>query len=413
MCCLVIVGVRPDGTKELVALEPGYRESTESWAALLRDLRDRGAQAPVLATGDGSLGFWAALRDVFPETAEQRCWVHKTANVLDALPKRMRVRVAGRPTLLPPMERPPWSTLGLAIDYRLRYYFAVSPPAELAAAREMVAIGGLGRVALADGGSAVVAPGKQARPAAALAGPLLERLLATTDRLVPAGRRLGPAGEAELCRLCYVLALYEELFRGGRRIGSPLDELPPGATLADLLCLARPQLVDDLCGLSWAFYNGYRSLLSEPAVLNPTFAGSPDVGGADAGLIVGPCLVEITATKAPAPEAIALHQLLGYALLDYDDRYRLEEAAIYLARQAVLVEWSLGALLETLSGGGAPPLAELRPPDRRGPRRRRAAEERHAASRRPRPWAPREGSRRPQPRARPRARRPHLESAAR
>ena len=88
MCCLVIVGVRPDGTKELVALEPGYRESTESWAALLRDLRDRGAQAPVLATGDGSLGFWAALRDVFPETAEQRCWVHKTANVLDALPKR-------------------------------------------------------------------------------------------------------------------------------------------------------------------------------------------------------------------------------------------------------------------------------------------------------------------------------------
>jgi len=111
LCCLVIVGVRPDGTKELVALEPGYRESTESWAALLRDLRDRGAQAPVLATGDGSLGFWAALRDVFPETAEQRCWVHKTANVLDALPKRMRVRVAGRPTLLPPMERPPWSTL--------------------------------------------------------------------------------------------------------------------------------------------------------------------------------------------------------------------------------------------------------------------------------------------------------------
>lgn len=88
LCCLVIVGVRPDGRKELVALADGYRESTESWAELLRDLRSRGLVAPVLATGDGALGFWAALRDVFPETREQACWVHKTARVLDALPKR-------------------------------------------------------------------------------------------------------------------------------------------------------------------------------------------------------------------------------------------------------------------------------------------------------------------------------------
>lgn len=89
LCTLVIVGVRPDGTKELVALADGYRESTESWAEVLRDLRDRGLAAPVLAVGDGALGFWAALRDVFPSTAEQRCWVHKTARVLDALPKRL------------------------------------------------------------------------------------------------------------------------------------------------------------------------------------------------------------------------------------------------------------------------------------------------------------------------------------
>ena len=88
LCCLVIVGVRPDGSKELVALSDGYRESTESWAELLRDLKARGLAAPVLAVGDGALGFWAALRDVFPTTAEQRCWVHKTARVLDALPKR-------------------------------------------------------------------------------------------------------------------------------------------------------------------------------------------------------------------------------------------------------------------------------------------------------------------------------------
>ncbi len=89
LCTLVIVGVRPDGTKELVALADGYRESTESWAEVLRSVRDRGLVAPVLAVGDGALGFWGALRDVFPSTREQRCWVHATKNVLDALPKRL------------------------------------------------------------------------------------------------------------------------------------------------------------------------------------------------------------------------------------------------------------------------------------------------------------------------------------
>ena len=87
LCLLVLVGVRVDGTKELVALADGYRESTGSWADLLRDCARRGMRAPVLAVGDGALGFWAALREVFPATAEQRDWVHKTANVLSALPK--------------------------------------------------------------------------------------------------------------------------------------------------------------------------------------------------------------------------------------------------------------------------------------------------------------------------------------
>jgi len=92
LACLVIVGVLPDGRKEVIALEDGYRESTESWASVLRDLKRRGMTAPVLAVGDGNLGFWAALRDVFPETQEQRCWKHKIANVLDKLPKRLQAR---------------------------------------------------------------------------------------------------------------------------------------------------------------------------------------------------------------------------------------------------------------------------------------------------------------------------------
>src|SRR5881409_1286069 len=92
LCTLVVIGVRPDGTKEVVALEDGYRESAESWRTLLRDLKRRGLRAPVLAVGDGALGFWAAVRDVWPETAEQRCWVHRIANVLDKLPRSLQPR---------------------------------------------------------------------------------------------------------------------------------------------------------------------------------------------------------------------------------------------------------------------------------------------------------------------------------
>lgn len=90
LCTLVLIGVRPDGTKELIAVEDGYRESTDSWAALLRDLVRRGMRAPLVAVGDGALGFWAAVRDVWPETRAQRDWCHKMANVLDKLPKRLQ-----------------------------------------------------------------------------------------------------------------------------------------------------------------------------------------------------------------------------------------------------------------------------------------------------------------------------------
>jgi len=87
VCLLVMIGVRADGRKELVALADGFRESSESWADLLRDCKRRGMQAPVLAVGDGALGFWKAVRDVFPQAREQRCWWHKIGNVLSALPK--------------------------------------------------------------------------------------------------------------------------------------------------------------------------------------------------------------------------------------------------------------------------------------------------------------------------------------
>jgi transposase-like protein len=92
-CLLVIIGVRLDGTKELVTLGDGLRESKASWLELLRDLKARGLEVgPRLAVGDGALGFWSALEEIYPETRHQRCWVHETANVLNALPKSLQAK---------------------------------------------------------------------------------------------------------------------------------------------------------------------------------------------------------------------------------------------------------------------------------------------------------------------------------
>jgi putative transposase len=91
LCLLVIIGVRLDGTKELVALSDGFRESKDSWLDLLRDLKARGlTEGPRLAIGDGALGFWAALDETYAETRHQRCWFHKTGNVLTSLPKSLQ-----------------------------------------------------------------------------------------------------------------------------------------------------------------------------------------------------------------------------------------------------------------------------------------------------------------------------------
>lgn len=97
VCLLVLIGVTKEGQKELLAVEAGHRESEESWKDVLRDLKRRGLViAPKLAIGDGALGFWAALRKEWSSTREQRCWVHKTANVLDKLPKTLQPKAKAK-----------------------------------------------------------------------------------------------------------------------------------------------------------------------------------------------------------------------------------------------------------------------------------------------------------------------------
>jgi putative transposase len=127
LCCLVIVGVRADGTKELVALADGERESTQSWAELLRDCRRRGMRAPVVMVGDGALGLWRALEEVFPTTRHQRDWVHKVANVLGCLPKA--VQAGARKALAEIREAPDRDSARRAIEAFARDYGVKWPKA--------------------------------------------------------------------------------------------------------------------------------------------------------------------------------------------------------------------------------------------------------------------------------------------
>ena len=98
---LVVIGAMSDGRKEILTIVPGYRESTESWTDVLRDLRDRGLTAPVLLAADGHLGIWAGLAEIWPHTAEQRCWNHRILNVLNKLPKTAQAEARGLLTQIP------------------------------------------------------------------------------------------------------------------------------------------------------------------------------------------------------------------------------------------------------------------------------------------------------------------------
>ncbi len=124
-CLLVLIGARVDGTKELLAIHDGIRESTLSWKELLSDLKARGLRTPHLAIGDGALGFWAALEEEMPSCRQQRCWVHKTVNVLDKLPKSVQPNAK---TLIHDMYMSPTKEDGLKVFDRFLNLYEVKYP---------------------------------------------------------------------------------------------------------------------------------------------------------------------------------------------------------------------------------------------------------------------------------------------
>lgn len=263
-----------------------------------------------------------------------------------------RAKLAGATTLRPAAPIA-WGTVGTALDYRARYYFGVTPPEEFVAWHGAL---------LCTGSPVLTAAGE--KPGArmlsrALAAEFFTGLSQVVAETNPVRQRLEEPQEGRLNRYCYALALFEEVFRAGTQINSPLFA-PPRRTVDELLAISSAHAINDLCALSWGVYTQFERLLSRPAVLNPTFDGSLDIGGADADLILDGCLIDIKATVKPQVDPLWLYQLLGYMLLDYTDRYRISEVAIYMARQQTTLRWPLDDFMATMAGGTVPPLGEVR-----------------------------------------------------
>jgi hypothetical protein len=187
-----------------------------------------------------------------------------------------------------------------------------------------------------------------------------DKLDAILQAIQPIGRRLELEEERLLARYCFVLGLFEEVYRSARYLDGPLMVPAPRKSVDELLAIPEDAWVDDLCALSWLFYDKHSHLLSLPFTLNPTFTGSNDVGGADADLIVNGCLLDIKTTIGQKIDAKHLRQLVGYALLDYNDAHHIDSVGIYMARQGELFTWPIADFFYQLTGDSTASLTQLR-----------------------------------------------------
>lgn len=244
-----------------------------------------------------------------------------------------------------------YSQIGMAVDYRIRYHFALTPE------REFVAFPGA--LLVIRPGEVELPPPANARAAliredskltrACVAG-FFEALDLGVDLFAPHQRRPDDNEERGLARLSLVLAAFESAFRNPYAWPPPWlgDARPDSAQ--ELLALVPDDWVEDAAALGSAFAERYPEWHGAAAALNPNFAGSVDIGGADADLITGGCLWEIKTTKGRGAQGEWLRQLLGYVLLDYADEHAIERVGLLLPRQGTRFSWPVGELIAELSG---------------------------------------------------------------
>src|SRR5581483_2708029 len=285
----------------------------------------------------------AYLTARFGLTEQLRQGASRCAEVRALLGLGLLRRQAVRAPLSPASQR---YLVGMALDYRMRFMWAPSKAEDLVAFHGASAV--LGRAAwwLTGHGQGHEQPSFDNlapvwRPAAMLAKAFFADVNWLVAMMKPARRRLTNAEEILLARYCAVLAYWEQVYRLGPRHDLPLCALSPGARLSDMLGLPDDAVVADIADLAKDAAELASSLWDVPTVLNPTFAGSHAVGGADADLIVDGCLVEIkTVTRwEPADLRQWLHQLVGYVLLDWNDKRRIRQIGLWLPRQRVFQTW--------------------------------------------------------------------------
>ena len=346
---------------------------------------------------DGNSPIGRFMREKFPDIGK-----------LLAGPRR---RLRKRYTIWPEeCENYPWSTIGVALDCRIRYYFAVSRPDDLIAyrgaqqlsvarsfsppGRQLTAVRSGDSVHVVDErtgetagiywpdldaavtlGEGVMVPavmeaGRSAAqngtsdsisgdpPLAVVYQEFFSRLSSFTDRHCPVAKRLPRSEEDKLNRYCSAMARMEETYRAGKAHSVSADL--GSNDVEELQGPASSVWIDDLRELSWEFYDRFNHLMKRPHVLNPTFDGSKDVGGADADLIIDNTLIEIkTTTKLEIPGRWIL-QLLGYVLLDYSDKFRIDSIGLYMARQGEMFTWSVDEVINCVASEKGQDINRLR-----------------------------------------------------
>ena len=251
-------------------------------------------------------------------------------------------------------------TLGTAIDYRLRYYFAALPSQELRAwsGAERVSDKMLWDTAIIDW-SSLSLPWPSFRLPKELILDFFHSLDAMLEDVQPAGRKLNRDDESLLNRYCVVLALFEQCFRAMPRPESPLFTAD-ASSADDLLQIAPAHWIDDLCAMSELFYNQMGGRFTKDAVLNPTLDVSAYiVGGADPDVILDSCLMDFKTTINAKIESRGLYQILGYSLLDFSNQYGIERVGFYLPRQGQFFTWQLEDLVSQLQVGYPLPIQRL------------------------------------------------------
>jgi len=278
-----------------------------------------------------------------------------TRSVVSECNKSLREDKTIKPT--EPMDGH-FGTLGTAIDYRLRYYFAATRYQELVAWK--------GAMRLIDDGiwkGILESVGGLDLPKRVVAD-FFQNLAITLAELQPAGRKLSHDDEQLLNRYCIGLALFEQCFRVMPRPSSPLFSTNI-SSYEDILSIAPSHWIDDLCAMSEAFYDYFRDGLNKEAILNPTFDGSGFIGGADADIILEyghqqSCLIDFKTSVKASIQGKMLHQLLGYCLLDFSNQYRIERVGFYLPRQGRFIGWQLEDLVHQIGLEPHVSFAELR-----------------------------------------------------